>query len=634
MKYKKCLTYTIILLLIGVIVAPNINAKLIIEKPLETEIEETKVMGTIYGSTNYLIGWGIYELPFALVVAESEGITVQDRSNIFSNYKISNLPLDKSYNVTASSDVIIERNGKYYKLIPETINVYLSSATPNFELVFALNCKETTNKEKIASSKIFENKQDQNDYGKIKGCTITYGFEPNNIIGAKIVLEGDNIAKRVTYTGLLGNYEFKDVPTGWQYTITASHQKYETKTKTVILTEEDPTVNIMFTLDLKDNIQSKSTYEEPECLGSIWGNTGELYIWGFSPVRFVKVEAGGKTTISGPFMGEYRIRNLPLGTYTVTGTKKGYETRTETVKLTEGHPDQQCFIHMEPNDESVNKERSISSIKSTLDTISKKQQGISNQLAEEISEDLKEQGFGLVLGTTSWKKGWCMGELPGVKVVVIGESVPRVKISNIFAHFQFILPIDNAYTITGTKSGYEGDSKTITLTKDEPLQFVDLVLEAHGNSKQSREKTESVKIEETPKQEVSNCFGTIIGKTGAYIWSGWGPVNNVKITIGSRTKYSNPHFFFTGLALGQTYTVTASKPGWKTQTKEVTLTEKNPIANIQFDLEDNGDKNEKIINQDNIVKTDKLLIKNCLFSSILIRANAWSNFFSTAAFMF
>jgi hypothetical protein len=78
------------------------------------------------------------------------------------------------------------------------------------------------------------------------------------------------------------------------------------------------------------------------------------------------------------------------------------------------------------------------------------------------------------------------------------------------------------------------------------------------------------------------------------MWSGWCPINNVKITIGSRKKYSKPHFFFTGLALDQTYTVTASKTGWKTEIREVTLTKDNPIENILFILDDNGDIDAEI----------------------------------------
>jgi hypothetical protein len=104
----------------------------------------------------------------------------------------------------------------------------------------------------------------------------------------------------------------------------------------------------------KDDAKNYVNTERSVCLGSIYGHTGEGYIWGFSPVRFVKVQAGCRTTISGPLMGGYRIQGLPLGTYTVTGSKIGYETYTTTVTLTERYPDKQVFIDLTPNDESVN----------------------------------------------------------------------------------------------------------------------------------------------------------------------------------------------------------------------------------------------------------------------------------------
>ena len=129
--------------------------------------------------------------------------------------------------------------------------------------------------------------------------------------------------------------------------------------------------------------------KEPICLGSIWGNTGTRDTWGFSPVFFAKVEVGGKTTYSSPIMGLYRIRNLPLGTYTITGSKRGYDTFTDTVRLTEQHPDKQVFVDMEPNDEIVNRAKL----------------GISDLIAEKISEALEIVGVGIVHGVTIWQKG-------------------------------------------------------------------------------------------------------------------------------------------------------------------------------------------------------------------------------------
>lgn len=217
---------------------------------------------------------------------------------------------------------------------------------------------------------------------------------------------------------------------------------------------------------------SVTKIEEPTCLGSIWGNTGTRDTWGFSPVFFVKVGAGGKTTYSSPIMGLYRIRNLPLGTYTITGSKRGYDTFTDTVRLTEQHPDKQVFVHMEPNDESVNRAKP----------------GLSYLVAEKISETLEILGFGIAHGVTMWQKGWGMGELPYVKVEAIGQGLPRVKNSGPFARFTFVLPLDRTYTIYGSKTGYDSDSETVTLTSEKPLQFVELVLEAHNKNVETRER--------------------------------------------------------------------------------------------------------------------------------------------------
>ena len=441
--------------------------------------------------------------------------------------------------------------------------------------------------------------------GRVSGMVMTGGFMPMEISGAKFVLKG-GLSSRITFSGPLGFYRFNFVTVGRQYTLTVSHPDYKTESTSFYLSADDPFKIISFTLYEKE-VRSKTT-EEKECLGSIWGNTGIGYIWGFSPVRFVKVEAGGKSTISGPFMGEYRIRNLPLGTYTVTGTKKGYETFTDTVTLSEKHHDKQVFVNLQPIDVDVKKRKTISLIKNINNIELPK---ITNFEDEKLSIELEKNGYGIILGTTMWQKGWCMGELPGVKITAYGEGVPRIKKSNMLAHFKFILPLDKTYTITGTKKGYEADSKSVTLSSDQPIQFVDLVLKALGKNYDINEKNKIETLDIIYENEPA-CFGTILGKTGANSWSGWGPVNNVKITIGSRTKYSKPHFFFTGLSLGQTYTVTASKAGWETQTKEVTLTEEEPIANIQFDLEDNGDnivkavivKEKNTLNNDGIISGD------------------------------
>ena len=109
----------------------------------------------------------------------------------------------------------------------------------------------------------------------------------------------------------------------------------------------------------KDDSKTRAINQNLSYGGTIWGYTGDHFdTWGSSPVPFASVD-GGKTTYSSPIIGMYRTKNLPLGTYTIIGSKKGYTTFTDNVTLTVKRPDKQVFIHMEPNDESVNKATSI-----------------------------------------------------------------------------------------------------------------------------------------------------------------------------------------------------------------------------------------------------------------------------------
>ena len=641
------------------------------------------------------------------------------------------------------------------------------------------------------NSIVNSNNQVQNDDGKIRGCTITYGFEPNTIIGAKVVLEGDNIAKRVTYTGLLGKFEFKNVPLGWQYTVTVSHRKYETKSKTVVLTEEEPDVFLMFTLALKDDILSKSTYEEleihqdsgkygmivgfvgtygfppplpitgaklvleggsckriafsgpyggfrfyfleferqytitathpyyqtvtktitisaddpiyllgismkdkdesktkseepaclgsirggvirfygggwqdpipfakidigirktranrfgqyrinflpvnrtytvtasakgyqsetreitltaekpdgtvhfslkesdvsipkskitentnePACLGSIWGNTGISDTWGFITVGLVKVEAGGKSTISSLIMGFYKIRNLPLGTYTVTGTKKGYDTFTDTVTLTEGHPDKQVFVHMEPNDENVKEKTN--------------KEKIAN---EKIVENDDSGKYGRVSGMVHTGGFPPYTEISGAKLVLKGDAIKRITFSGPLGGYRFnFLTIGRPYSITITHPKYKTQTETFTPTADKPHIFL--------NFPMYEKTTRNTKIEEPA------CLGSIYGNTGEwYIW-GFSPVGLVKVEAGGKTTISSPIMGFykiRNLPLG-TYTVTGTKKGHDTFTETVKLTEGHPDKQVFVHMEPNDESVNKARTQSYVKTTENNLMNN------------------------
>lgn len=187
-------------------------------------------------------------------------------------------------------------------------------------------------------------------YGRVSGSLFIHCFPPPTFVeGAKLVLESDYL-KRITFSGILGKFRFNFVPVGKQYTLTVTHPKFKTVTETFTLSADNLDFKISIAMTEKNKIKSRTTIGESECLGSIYGNTGTSHDWVFSSVFFARVEAGGKTTISSPIMGYYKINNLPFCTYKITGSKKGYDTFTDTVTLTENRPNKQVFIHLEPND--------------------------------------------------------------------------------------------------------------------------------------------------------------------------------------------------------------------------------------------------------------------------------------------
>ena len=200
---------------------------------------------------------------------------------------------------------------------------------------------------------------------------------------------------------------------------------------------------------------------EQASLGSIYGHTGISYIWGFSPVRFAKVEAGDKTTISGPFMGEYKIRGLPLGNYTVTGSKKGYITYTTTVTLTEDRPDKQAFIDLQPTETTSTEKNEYSDILF---------------FNNEKIDPFKSLKFGLIYGNTVWAVNWSGGPLKFTSIVAIGEKYHRTKLSGFLGFYFLIVPLYNQINITASKIGYETETKSLTLTEKNRFKYVRFTL--------------------------------------------------------------------------------------------------------------------------------------------------------------
>jgi len=160
---KTILAIGAVALLLGILLMPCINATMLEEDTVETTAEngtvegdvltggaenedyESACFGSIYGTTFYLFGWGIYGLPFALVEARIGDVVVgKDRSSfLYCFYRIRRLPIDHTYTVTASSEGYIEHNGKYFGFIPETTTVTLTADNPNVRIDFYLDTEPT-----------------------------------------------------------------------------------------------------------------------------------------------------------------------------------------------------------------------------------------------------------------------------------------------------------------------------------------------------------------------------------------------------------------------------------------------------------------------------------------------------------
>ena len=102
------------------------------------DIEPTDC-GSIYGSTGYLKGWGVYGLPFVVVEAKvGDTLIEKDRSNIKCRYKLSKLSTGSTYTIIASSDAVIEKDGGYYGFYDCTKIITLTEDKSNEKVDFTL----------------------------------------------------------------------------------------------------------------------------------------------------------------------------------------------------------------------------------------------------------------------------------------------------------------------------------------------------------------------------------------------------------------------------------------------------------------------------------------------------------------
>jgi len=350
---KIAITIGVSIILLGIVLTPCINATTLLEKKLVEPVEivavkennqieenenheEPSCLGSIYGWVHVHCFPPPVDIQGAKLTLEGDYISRTTFSGLFGHYSFNFVQVGRQYTLTATH--------LKYKTVTKTFT--LLADEPNLMVSISMYEKDVSKARAI--------NQDLSCGGTIFGYTVesydTWGSSP-----VPFALVDAGIKKTISAYPM-GYYRITGLPFDQEITITASKKGYCSDTLKHTFTEKRPTYYYCFDLQEKedDSIKEKNI-EETKCLGSIYGNAGTSYGWGFNPVFFAKITAGYRTTYSSPIMGLYRINNLPLGTYTITGSKKGYDTFTDTVTLTEDRPDKQVFIHLEPNDESVNK---------------------------------------------------------------------------------------------------------------------------------------------------------------------------------------------------------------------------------------------------------------------------------------
>ena len=593
---KIAITIRVSILLLGIVLMPCINATTLGKKKLVEPVEivavkennqigenenheEPSCLVSVYGWVHVHCFPPPVDIQGVKLTLEGDYITKTTFSGLFGHYSFNFVQVGRQYTLTATHPK--------YKTVTKTFT--LLADEPNLMVSISMYEKDDSKARAI--------NQDVSCGGTIYGHTLeshdTWGAYP-----VPFALVDAGIKK--TISGPLSNYRITGLPLNQEITITASKKGYHSDTLKHTFTELKSTYYYCFDLkeDEDDSIKEKNVVETT-CLGSIYGSAGTSYGWGFSPVFFAKITARCRATYSSPIMGSYKISNLPLGTYTITGSKKGYDTFTDTITLTEDRPDKQVFIHMEPNDESVNREKTISLSKNTRNTNSIDLPRLSDLVAEKISDKLEKTNsetveqainneestcFGAIFGKTSGSFEHASWILPFVKIQAGGKTVSSGLGSRYILNG---LELGYTYEIKASKPGYYNSTYHVELTAEEPYKYQNIYLMPD----------EDYNPVETTEKNTINSNGKISGDVVAPGFSLFVGVPGIKMACGKNyDEYvttvtdGGGEFEFTDLPYedsGTVYRVWMQKIPGKIHVlkkKRVTLDSENPEANIRFIL--------------------------------------------------
>jgi len=303
------------------------------------------------------------------------------------------------------------------------------------------------------------NDVDENqNLGKIEGKVMyaplwTFSF-PLPLATVKIGLQFD-------ITKSDGYYCIDGLKLNKEYIIVYSHPQYKTKIFPIILTDENPELEMnlyFYDEDYKDiyNKETTRSTEKQTCnLGSV---SGSVTIHCFPPVEYIQGaklvlegEHISRTTFSG-LLGNFRFNFVEVGRqYTLTATHPKFKTFTETFTLSEEEPNLRIGIAMLGKDGS--KARTINSDASCGGTI-----------------------YGYTIEShDTW------GAYP-VPLALVDAGVKKTISAPVMGTYQITgLPFDQEITITASKIGYKSDTIRYTFTEEKHTYFYSFDLQEKEN---------------------------------------------------------------------------------------------------------------------------------------------------------
>ena len=284
-------------------------------------------------------------------------------------------------------------------------------------------------------------------FGKVEGKVM---YAPLWTFSSPLPLSTVRIGLKFDITKADGYYCIDGLKLNKEYIIVYSHPQYKTKIFPIILTDENPELEMnlyFYDEDVKDvdNKEITKPTEIQTCdLGSV---SGSVYIHCFPPPEYIqgaKLVLEGdyisRTTFSG-LLGNFRFNLVEIGRqYTLTATHPKFKTVIETFTLSDEEPNLRIDISMTGKEGS--KARTINSDESCGGTI-----------------------YGYTIEShDTW------GAYP-IPLALVDAGIKKT-ISSPLSYYRITgLPFDQEITITASKKGHHSDTLKHTFTEKKSTYY-------------------------------------------------------------------------------------------------------------------------------------------------------------------